>query len=125
MPNTTSTQTVLAELHALRDKVTGLTDSAVASVDGILIASDTDEVRPDVLAALAAAALGLGKSTGKEVGMGELREVVTRCQSGHIVVYAIADSALLVILGDEGLDIARLHLESRPAVVRLRETLSG
>jgi uncharacterized protein len=125
MPDTTSTQTVLAELHALRDKVTGLTDSAVASVDGILIASDTDEVRPDVLAALAAAALGLGKSTGKEVGMGELREVVTRCQSGHIVVYAIADSALLVILGDEGLDIARLHLESRPAVVRLRETLSA
>ncbi|KAB2343682.1 dynein regulation protein LC7 [Actinomadura rudentiformis] len=125
MPDTTSTQTVLSELHTLRDKVTGLTDSAVASVDGILIASDTDEVRPDVLAALAAAALGLGKSTGKEVGMGELREVVTRCQSGHIVVYAIADSALLVILGDEGLDVARLHLESRPAVVRLRETLSA
>ncbi|WP_225993739.1 roadblock/LC7 domain-containing protein [Actinomadura rudentiformis] len=116
---------MLSELHTLRDKVTGLTDSAVASVDGILIASDTDEVRPDVLAALAAAALGLGKSTGKEVGMGELREVVTRCQSGHIVVYAIADSALLVILGDEGLDVARLHLESRPAVVRLRETLSA
>ncbi|MFI0445439.1 roadblock/LC7 domain-containing protein [Actinomadura sp. 6N118] len=125
MPDTTSTQTVLAELHALRDKVTGLTDSAVASVDGMLIASDTDEIRPDVLSALAAAALGLGKSTGKEVGMGELREVVTRCQSGHIIVYAIADSALLVILGDEGLDIARLHLESRPAVVRLRETLSA
>ncbi|MFG2004539.1 roadblock/LC7 domain-containing protein [Spirillospora sp. NPDC048911] len=124
MPSTgASTETVLAELHTLRDKVTGLTDSAVASVDGILIASDTDEVRPDVLAALAAAALGLGKSTGKEVGMGELREVVTRCQSGHIVVYAIGDSGLLVILGDEGLDITRLHLESRPAVVRLREAL--
>ncbi|MEU5884344.1 roadblock/LC7 domain-containing protein [Spirillospora sp. NPDC047279] len=119
----TLVQTVLAELHSLRDKVTGLTDSAVASVDGMLIASDTDEVRPDVLAALAAAALGLGKSTSKEVGMGELREVVTRCQSGHIVVYAIAGSELLVILGDEGLDITRLHLESRPAVVRLREVL--
>ncbi|MFB4315090.1 roadblock/LC7 domain-containing protein [Actinomadura sp. 21ATH] len=114
-----SREAVLAELHALRDKVTGVTDSAVATVDGMLIASDTAEVRPDVLAALAAAALGLGKSTGNEVGMGELREVVTRCQRGHIVVYAVSAGRLLVVLGDEGLDIARLHLESRPAVTRL------
>src|SRR5262245_54727064 len=118
-------ESVLAELHALRDKVSGVTDSAVASVDGMLVASDTDEVRPDVLAALAAAALGLGKSTGKEVGMGELREVVTRCQSGHIVVYAIAASKLLVVLGDEGLDITRLHLESRQAVTRLGTVLNA
>jgi len=116
-------ESVLKELYALREQVAGVRDSAVASVDGMLIASDTDKVRPDVLAALAAAALGLGKSTGQEVGMGELREVVTRCQSGHIVVYAIRDRGLLVVLGDEGLDITRLHLQSRPAVGRLAEVL--
>ncbi|GAA2434454.1 roadblock/LC7 domain-containing protein [Actinomadura vinacea] len=120
-----SNETVLAELHALRDNVAGVTDSAVASVDGMLIASDTAEVRPDVLAALAAAALGLGKSAGKEVGMGELREVVTRCQLGHIVVYAVSTGQLLVVLGDEGLDITRLHLESRPAVTRLGDLLAN
>lgn len=118
-------ENVLAELHALRDKVTGVTDSVVASVDGMLIASDTGEVRPEVLAALAAAALGLGKSTSKEVGMGELREVVTRCHRGHIVVYAIGASRLLVVLGDEGLDVTRLHLESRPAVTRLGTVLNA
>ncbi|MDN3354082.1 roadblock/LC7 domain-containing protein [Actinomadura sp. DC4] len=117
-------ESVLNELYALRDQVVGVRDTAVASVDGMLIASDTDKVRPDVLAALAAAALGLGKSTGQEVGMGELREVVTRCQSGHIVVYAIRDRSLLVVLGDEGLDIARLHLQSRPAVSRLADILA-
>ncbi|WP_433462255.1 roadblock/LC7 domain-containing protein [Spirillospora sp. CA-128828] len=107
---------VLAELQKLRGAVVGVTDTAVASVDGLLVASDTDEVRPDVLAALAAAALGLGRSTGEEVGMGELREVVTRCQRGHIVVYALRGKGLLVVLGDEGLDITDLHLRSRPAV---------
>jgi uncharacterized protein len=117
-------ETVLAELYALRDQVAGVRDTAVASVDGMLVASDTDKVRPDVLAALAAAALGLGKSTGNEVGMGELREVVTRCQSGHIIVYAIRDHSLLVVLGDEGLDITRLHLQSRPTVTRLGQLLS-
>ena len=117
-------ESVLNELYALRDQVAGVRDTAVASVDGMLIASDTDKVRPDVLAALAAAALGLGKSTSNEVGMGELREVVTRCQSGHIVVYAIPDRSLLVVLGDEGLDISRLHLQSRPAVTRLAGLLA-
>jgi predicted regulator of Ras-like GTPase activity (Roadblock/LC7/MglB family) len=116
---------VLDELRALRDEVVGVTDSAVASVDGLLVASDTADVRPEVIAAMAAAALGLGKSTGREVGMGELREVVTRCQSGHIVVYAVRDSYLLVVLGDEGLDVSRLHLLSRPAVTRLGKILGG
>ncbi|MEV0660637.1 roadblock/LC7 domain-containing protein [Actinomadura luteofluorescens] len=112
-------EAVLEELKALRGQVVGVTDAAVASVDGMLVASDTDEVRPDVLAALAAASLGLGRSAGNEVGMGELREVVTRCQSGHIVVYAVRRTGLLVVLGDEGLDIGDLHLRSRATVDRL------
>ncbi|NEA23167.1 roadblock/LC7 domain-containing protein [Actinomadura bangladeshensis] len=118
-------EAVLAELRKLRGEVVGVTDAAVASVDGMLVAADTDEVRPDVLAALAAAALGLGRSTGEEVGMGELREVVTRCQRGHIVVYAVRKKGLLVVLGDEGLDLGNLHLQSRPAVDRLGEILEN
>ncbi|NVI86156.1 roadblock/LC7 domain-containing protein [Actinomadura sp. BRA 177] len=118
-------EAVLAELRKLRGEVVGVTDAAVASVDGMLVAADTDEVRPDVLAALAAAALGLGRSTGEEVGMGELREVVTRCQRGHIVVYAVRKKGLLVVLGDEGLDIGNLHLQSRPAVERLGDILAA
>ncbi|QFG20393.1 roadblock/LC7 domain-containing protein [Actinomadura sp. WMMB 499] len=114
-------ETVLAELRGLRDEVAGATDAAVASSDGMLIAADTGEVRPEVLAAMAAAALGLGRSTSEEVGLGALREVVTRCRDGHIVVYAIGERALLVVLGDEGLDVANLHLRSRPAVERLAE----
>ncbi|GLZ11371.1 dynein regulation protein LC7 [Actinomadura sp. NBRC 104425] len=117
-------EAVLAELRALREQVTGVTDAAVASSDGLPVASDTDGVRPEVLAALAAAALGLSKSAGNEVGMGELREVTIRCSGGHIVVYAVRDRNLLVVLGDEGLDIAHLHLQSRPVVDRLAEILA-
>src|SRR4051812_24195545 len=116
---------VLKELYALREQVAGVRDTAVASVDGMLVASDTDKVRPDVLAALASAALGLGKSTTHEVGMGELREVVTRCQFGYVVIYAVGKRALLVVLGDEGLDLTRLHLKSRATTERLVEHLSS
>ncbi|GAA3412281.1 MULTISPECIES: roadblock/LC7 domain-containing protein [Streptosporangium] len=118
-------QAVLAELKILRDQVTGVLETAVASVDGLLVAADSEGARPEVLAALAAATLGLGKRTGYEVGMGELREVVTRCRSGYIVVYAVRQEALLVVLADEGLDVSRLHVESRPTVERLGALLAG
>ncbi|CAJ58699.1 MULTISPECIES: roadblock/LC7 domain-containing protein [Frankia] len=125
MSTSTITDGVLAELHALRDQVPGVTSSAVASADGLLVAADADGVRSEVLAAMAAAALGLGRSTGQEAGMGPLREVITRCQGGHIIVYAIGETRLLVVLGDEGLDLERLHLQSRPAVTRLAGLLAA
>ncbi len=55
--------------------------------------------------------------------MGGLREVVTRCDGGYVVVLAIGDRALLMVLGDEGLDIAGLHRESPATVRRLGELL--
>ncbi|ROO88665.1 hypothetical protein EDD29_6339 [Actinocorallia herbida] len=114
-------EAVLKELTALRADVPGVTETATASVDGMLLVADTDEARPDVLAALAATTLGLGKSTGHETGMGELREVVVRCAGGHIVVYAVGKKALMVVLGDEGLDVARLHVRSRTTVQNLAD----
>jgi predicted regulator of Ras-like GTPase activity (Roadblock/LC7/MglB family) len=57
--------------------------------------------------------------------MGPLREVITRCQGGHVIVYAVGEARLLVVLGDEGLDLERLHLRSRPAVARLGEVLAA
>ncbi|GAA0965209.1 hypothetical protein GCM10009555_004090 [Acrocarpospora macrocephala] len=115
---------LLSELHSLRDQVTGVMESAVATVDGLLVVADTDGAQPEVVSALAAATLGLGKRTGHEVGMGELREVVIRCRGGYIVVYAVGQVALLAVLADEGLDVTRLHIESRPAVERLGALLT-
>jgi uncharacterized protein len=51
-----------------------------------------------------------------EVGQGTLRETVTRSSGGYVAIYAIGAAAVLVLLGDEGLDITRLHRESRAAV---------
>ncbi|MBO3748837.1 roadblock/LC7 domain-containing protein [Streptosporangiaceae bacterium NEAU-GS5] len=117
-------QALLAELHALRDNVTGVLESAIATVDGLLMVADTDGARPEVVSALAAASLGLGKRTGMEVGMGELREVVIRCRSGYISIYAVGHLALLAVLADEGLDVARLHIESRSTVERIAVLVS-
>ncbi|GGM65672.1 hypothetical protein GCM10010106_09590 [Thermopolyspora flexuosa] len=118
-----SYEAVVAELLALREQVTGVTESAVAAVDGLLVAADTEIVRPEVISALAATALGLGKRAGYETGLGDLREVVIRCSRGYVVVYAIREEGLLVVVGDEGLDLARLHVVSRQTVERLAALL--
>ncbi len=107
---------LLALLRALRDRVVGITDTALASLDGLIITSDTVGIDPDNLAALAAASLGIAQRMSAQAGQGTLREATTRSSGGIVAVYAVGTSALLVVVGDEGLDVVRLHRESRPTV---------
>jgi uncharacterized protein len=115
---------LLAEMHALRDRVTGITGSALASRDGLIIKADT-EINQDNLAALAATSLGLAQRMAREVGQGALREAVTRSSGGYVAIYAVGSTAVLILTGDEGLNIARLHRESRAAVDRIETMLAG
>jgi uncharacterized protein len=118
-----SDDALLAEIEALRDKVTGITGSAVASRDGLIVGEDTGGVNPDNLAALAAAALAVDQRLAREAGQGTLREAVTRSSGGYVAIYAVGNSAVLVLLGDEGLDVTRLHRESRAAVESIEKLL--
>jgi len=115
---------LLTQLQALRDTVTGITGTAVASRDGLIITEDTGGVDPDNLAALAATALALAQRLAREAGQGTLREAVTRSSGGYVAIYAVGLTAVLVLIGDEGLDIAKLHRESRTAVDKIEALLS-
>jgi uncharacterized protein len=107
---------LLALLRALRGRVAGITDTALASRDGLIITSDTASNDPDNLAALAAASLGLAQRMTAETGQGKLRETTARSSGGVVAIYAVGTSALLVVVGDRGLDSGRLYRESRPTV---------
>jgi predicted regulator of Ras-like GTPase activity (Roadblock/LC7/MglB family) len=111
---------LLAEMRALQDKVAGITGTAVASRDGLIVREDTGGVDPDNLAALAATWLALAQRMSTEVGQGVLREATTKSSGGSVTIYAIAARAVLVIIGDEGLDTTRLHRESQPALDAIR-----
>ena len=93
---------LLAEMRALQEKVAGITGTAVASRDGLIVREDTGGVDPDNLAALAATWLALAQRMSTEVGQGVLREATTRSSGGSVTIYAIAARAVLVIIGDEG-----------------------
>ena len=47
-----------------------------------------------------------------------------RSHRGYFTVYAIGESALLAVVGDERMNIARLHLEARLVIARLAELIN-
>jgi predicted regulator of Ras-like GTPase activity (Roadblock/LC7/MglB family) len=119
-----SKEALVAEMTALRGRMVGITDTALAAVDGLLVASDVaEEMDSDALAALGAASLSLARRTALVGGRGTLRQNVTHCSGGYAVVYAIGDTALLLVLGDEGLDVERLHLECGGLIERISQLL--
>jgi predicted regulator of Ras-like GTPase activity (Roadblock/LC7/MglB family) len=113
------------EMRGLREQVTGITDTAVAAADGLLIAADTaDSIDPEGLAALAAAGLGLARRTAQATDRGILRQTVTYGSHGCVAFYAVGDTALMVVLGDEGMDVDRLHRATQPALDRIGSILT-
>lgn len=114
---------IVRELADLRERVTGVTGGVVAASDGLVVASDSPQVRDQALAALAATTLGLGKRTAGEVGLGPLNEVEIRCQGGHVVVYTVGAEALLAVMGDEGMDGQSLAREARRTIERVGSLL--
>ncbi|MDH6629199.1 putative regulator of Ras-like GTPase activity (Roadblock/LC7/MglB family) [Streptomyces sp. LBL] len=112
-------------LTSLRERVMGVSESVLSTVDGLLVVADADTVHPESVAALAAATLGIGRRMADTTGVGVLREVVVRCGSGHVVVMAVGDRALLTVKGDDGLDLAAFQRESPVAVEQLNKVLAS
>ncbi len=81
--------------------------------------------RPHDLAALAAAAVGVGRQTGIALRHGNFMESTIHSHRGYFTVYAIGDTALLAVVGDQGMNVARLHLEARAVTPRLAALLAA
>ncbi|MEV4557459.1 roadblock/LC7 domain-containing protein [Kitasatospora sp. NPDC049285] len=114
------------ELQLLRHALPGVTDSAIAAVDGFVVAADTGpDAEPALLSAMAAATLSLARRTAEVTGRGELGHVLTDCADGRLVVYAIQSTALLLVVGDRRLDLDRLNRQAAITVNRVGAQMRG
>jgi uncharacterized protein len=120
---------LLTEMRGLREQVPGVTGTLVASADGLLVVTDIDpgadpQVEADSLAAIAAASLSVARQVVRVARQGTLGRAITYASRGHMVVYAVGVTALLAVLGDEGLDMGALQQKSQPALGRIRIILT-
>ncbi|HEY8984949.1 MAG TPA: roadblock/LC7 domain-containing protein, partial [Streptomyces sp.] len=112
-------------LTALREGVMGVSETVVSTVDGLLVAADVDAVHAESMAALAAANYSLARRMAHEAGGAGLRDVTTRSADRHVVVLAVNDRALLTVVGDDGLDMARLQRDIHQTLESLAKILES
>jgi uncharacterized protein len=116
---------VLNELHRLRMRMPQLTGALAASADGLVLAQDMPDVEAEALAALTAAALGVGRRMADLAARGEFRELLVRGAGGYVATYAAGPSAVLTLLADDRVNVGRLHLEGRRSGSRIAELTAG
>ena len=109
-----------AELAQLRHRTGNVRGSIIGGVDGLLLFQEgATGMDPYDLAALAAAAYGIGRQTGHVLNFGGHQETTIHTAGGYFTVYSVNDRTLLAVVGEDGLNVARLNLEFKGAVERI------
>ncbi|KAB1161822.1 roadblock/LC7 domain-containing protein [Micromonospora sp. DT46] len=108
------------ELSELRLQIPGVHGCVLGGVDGLLITHNLQtDVDPNDLAALAATTYGLGRQVGLRLGQGDFQQSTVRNAGGYLSVYAVSSQALLAVVGEDSINVARLHLHAPPVAKRL------
>ncbi|WP_046734160.1 roadblock/LC7 domain-containing protein [Streptomyces humi] len=112
-------------LVSLRERVMGVSETVLATVDGLVVAADADKTHPESMAALASAALSLGNRLAEQGGTGTLRQLTAQCGAGHVIVTAVGTRALLAVVTDEGIDGLAFDREIPTVVADLKKILAN
>ncbi len=112
-------QRVHAELRLIRQNVTGVFGSLVATTDGFLVSHDVPDVEPTELAALVATTRAVASATMGATGRGHFREAVTRGSNGYVAVYAAGQVAIVAVIGSGELNAGMLQFQTRDIVQRI------
>ncbi|MFE7414991.1 roadblock/LC7 domain-containing protein [Streptomyces laurentii] len=116
---------VLNELRRLRARLPQLTGALAASIDGMVLARDAVDAEAESVAALTAAALGVGQRLADTTGQGGFKELLVRGENGYVATYAAGGSAVLTLLAEPRINVGRLHLEARRSSARIAELVDG
>ena len=114
-------------LDEIRDKVdrANITGLLVASRDGLLLASDTREIEDDSVAAMSAAAVGLATRFIGQAGLGEARGAMFQGSLGHVCVFPVQGSILLVVFARPDTTMGLFNVVARQALTLLQDALNA
>ncbi|MDO5500517.1 MAG: roadblock/LC7 domain-containing protein [Propionibacteriaceae bacterium] len=97
----------------------------IASADGLPVAHNFPASEAERIAAMAATAIGLGGRIADRADLGPLAEAVVRGSSGYLVVYALGETAVLVLAGPADANLGLMRIEARKAASSARPLLEA
>ena len=112
-------QRVHAELRLIRQHVTAVVGSLVASSDGFLISHDLPHHEPAEIAALVATTRAVATAAMAAAGCGQFREAISRGGHGYVAVYAAGPHAVVAVIGSGELNAGLLQFQTRDIVHRI------
>ncbi len=117
-------ETLHSILRDLNGSSADVQASAIVSTDGLVMASllpgDIDE---DRLGAMSAAMLSLGDRAARELGRGELEQVLVRGRQGFILLAHAGPDAVLTVLTRREAKLGLVFLDVKRAAVAIAKVL--
>ena len=119
----TKSEQLAAIIASMHEAIPELFGVMIASIDGLAVAHDLPEPDAERIAAMSAAALGLGARITERSNLGTLTETIIRGTQGHLVVYAAGNHAVLVMSGPLTANLTLMRIEARVATVQINSLL--
>ncbi len=111
---------ILKNLEGLRNAVPELSGVLLASNEGLPIAhAFTNGDDPKRVAAMAAAASGMGRRLTDSLKSGPLTEVCVTGEGGQVFLYTAGSKAVLAVLGPSNVNAGLIHLEARTTAAEI------
>jgi len=100
--------------------VEGVSAAVVVGRDGFVIESATSgKMDIDALGAMASTGIGTSEAMGKELGKGELTQMLVELDKGPIIVSPLSKDELIAIVADITANLGRIRYEVKKNKERL------
>jgi predicted regulator of Ras-like GTPase activity (Roadblock/LC7/MglB family) len=110
-------RSILNDLNNLSAEVKA---SAIISTDGLVMSSVlTEEIDEDRLGAMSAAMLSLGDQAAKELGRGELEQVIIKGKGGYILLIHAGHEAVLAVMTSQTAKLGLYFLEVKRSAKKI------
>jgi len=101
-------------------KIEGVSAAVVVGRDGFVIESAASgKMDIDALGAMASTGLGTSEAMGKELGKGELRQMLVELDQGPIIMYPLSPDELIAIVASNEANVGRIRYELKKNKDRL------
>lgn len=111
-------------LHSVSGQDPNIQGLLVASIDGLVLASDTNEIHTETVAAMAAAAASIAAQFTAQAEVGEPRASMFEGTTGHVGVFPVEPGVLLVVLGKKDTTMGMFNIAAKNSVTRLQQAIA-